>query len=181
MNNREINDFMKSRMPNVTNALKTIRSELTYEEAEEARQELLLTMYKCILKYNPNRHCTLDHYIIVSMEQRAWRFLRDMRGYSRNKERNTESLSTARDNRTPMIDLLADDSGDFTDKLGANELVEYALGQLDKRTESILRLWANNHTLQYIADIYGKSVHFIDREKDRGLRQMKGIIGGNHE
>lgn len=178
MTEKEINEYIKSRMPCVMSALKLIREGLTVEEAEDAKQELLITMYKCILNYRPEYHTSLDCYVIVSMEKRAGRFVRDMhRGY-RSRERGAESLSTARDNRTPMINLLEDNYGDFTDRLGASELVEYALNQLDKEVAGMLRLWADNHTLQYIGQVYGRSDELVRRRINSGLEEMKGIMGG---
>jgi DNA-directed RNA polymerase specialized sigma24 family protein len=177
MNQKEINAYIKSRMPSVNMALNLIRDKLTYEEAEDAKQELLITMYKCILNYREEYHTTLDTYVMVSMNRRAGRFARDLHNGSRARERGAESLSTAFGDRVPLIDLLEDSHGNFTDRIDASAIVENALFQLDETTEGILRLWADKHTLQYIADVYGKSVHFIDDRVKSGIEQMKEIIG----
>jgi hypothetical protein len=179
MNEKEINQYIKAHQSSVDIAIRAIRGKISYEEAEDAMQELLITMFKCLLNYNPKLG-PLENYINKSVANRASSFVRDINAGHRGIERRAQSLSTSSENKIPLIDLIEDGRGDFTDRLGAGELVENVLVKINEPTAGMLRLWANNHALKYISDVYGSYIGLTDYRIKSGLAKMKKIIEGTN-
>lgn len=150
---------------------------MTREEAEDAKQELYITMIKCLKNYQPQIG-SIDAYVTSSLKSRVRSFCRDnflgRNGTFYNSKSLHDKIIGYED--VELIDTV-EDLRDVTEKyIDAKILSESLLRHFDADTAAIVRGWMRGCSLTRMAKIRGVAPKTIFVKIQRAIADMRDMV-----
>lgn len=176
MTEKEVADYIKKNAKTIEKALAPMRSRLSSEDIDDARQELNIVMLKCLRLYNPGKGA-IDAYINKSIFKKAKGLLASYIAQNMNAPASLETVHLSEDGAEWLSDEVPDDDY-LHELLDARLITEDLLKDLSPKLRGIVKMWAEKHTLHQIGDKYNISAEAVRQKIEKAIVAMCQQVEG---
>ena len=176
MNDRQIESYISNHMDYIESALGIMKGRMPQWKIDDMRQELLITMLKCLRRYNPLLNNTFDTYVIKSIMCKAAGLLKEYRERKTLKKfgivdfpLSTDTTYSATNDDNLITENHVPEEERWCAKILSNEL----LSKLPPDLRDIVSERMCGGTLQSIGDRHGISYETVRYKITAALVDMR--------
>lgn len=185
MTKSEITKYIAAHEKFINGALKIMRGRVPFEELEDARQELYITMIKCLNNYDPEKG-PLDVYVNVSVGRRGQglfdEYIAKTSPNIGTKENpkiiNIISLHDVRhsDNGEEYLSESIEDDRGLLDVLDAKLINDDLMKGLSPDMRTMVKMWSEGAILKEIALVVGQNYETVRGKIRAALEEMRTLV-----